>query len=227
MNPRMKPQQFQFRVNHRIRVNEVRVVSSDGKQLGVLPISQALKLAMDQGKDLVEVSAEANPPVCRIVDFGKFRYEQAKKHKGDGKQSVASKIKELKFHVNIGEHDYSNKLKHATEFLQKGMRVKVSLYFRGREMAYQEFGTQLIKRVLNDVSSFAHCDAPPRLLGKNLHVLLIPGKAKHKPGDPLPGDSAAVPAGAAASASPPPPRSISAPQPFGTPINIEIKPTGG
>lgn len=218
----MKPQQFQFRVNHRIRVTEVRVVGEDGQQLGVLPISQALKLAMDQGKDLVEVAAEAKPPVCRIVDFGKFRYEQAKKHKGDGKRSVASKVKELKFHVNIGEHDYAMKLKHATEFLEKGMRVKVSLYFRGREMAYQEFGIQLINRVLNDVSAVAHCDSPPRLLGKNLHVLLIPGKAKHKPGDPLPGAAAS----AAAPSSPPPSPPASSPQPFGTSIKIELKPGG-
>lgn len=222
----MKHQPFQFRVNHRIRATEVRVVSEEGKQLGVLQISQALKLAMDQGKDLVEVAAEAKPPVCRIVDFGKFRYEQAKKHKGDGKHSVASKVKELKFHVNIGEHDYSIKLKHASGFLQKGMRVKISLYFRGREMAYQEFGTQLINRVLSDVSAFAHCDAPPRLLGKNLHVLLIPGKAKHKIPDSAPHVAAVGPPGSASTTSPPPPLSrpvASSPQPFGAPIKIDLK----
>lgn len=222
----MKHQPFQFRVNHRIRATEVRVVADDGKQLGVLPISQALKLAMEQGMDLVEVAAEAKPPVCRIVDFGKFRYEQAKKHKGDGKQSVASKVKELKFHVNIGEHDYSIKLKHASEFLQKGMRVKVSLYFRGREMAYQEFGTQLINRVLGDVAEFAHCDAPPRLLGKNLHVLLIPGKAKHKAPEAAPRTAAMGPPGSASSVSPAPSRPASpstSSQPFGAPIKIDLK----
>lgn len=216
----MKHPPFQFRVNHRIRASEVRVISEDGKQAGIMSISAALKLAMEQGKDLVEVAADAKPPVCRVVDFGKFRYEQAKKHKGDGKHAAASKVKELKFHVNIGDHDYAIKMRHAAEFLQKGMRVKASIYFRGREMAYQEFGTQLIQRVLQDVSAFAHCDAPPRLLGKNLHVLLIPGKAKVKPGEPhapaTAGTSAPTP-----SVSPRPPPAPQ--QPFGAPIKIDLK----
>ncbi|NUN92150.1 MAG: translation initiation factor IF-3 [Verrucomicrobiae bacterium] len=215
----MKHLPFQFRVNHRIRASEVRVISEDGKQAGIMPISAALKLAMDQGKDLVEVAADAKPPVCRVVDFGKFRYEQAKKHKGDGKHAAASKVKELKFHVNIGDHDYAIKMRHAAEFLQKGMRVKASVYFRGREMAYQEFGTQLIERVLRDVSAFAHCDAPPRLLGKNLHVLLIPGKAKVKVNETAsPASSGMPPPSSSAS-----PRPTSASQPFGAPIKIDLK----
>ncbi|MCC7519537.1 MAG: translation initiation factor IF-3 [Verrucomicrobiae bacterium] len=216
----MKHPPFQFRVNHRIRAPEVRVISEDGKQAGVMSVGAALKLAMDQGRDLVEVAADAKPPVCRIVDFGKFRYEQAKKHKGDGKHAAASKVKELKFHVNIGDHDYAIKMRHAAEFLQKGMRVKVSIYFRGREMAYQEFGAQLIERVLQEVAAFAHCDAPPRLLGKNLHVLLIPGKAKHKIGEAAPRAAAAATPAPPASA---PSRPAVATQSFGAPIKIDLK----
>lgn len=178
----MNPNSYknQIRVNHRIRALEVRVIGTAGAQIGILPISQALKMASEQGLDLVEIAPEAKPPVCRIVDFGKFRYEQAKKHKGDAKHAHASKLKELKFHVNIGEHDYAIKLRHATGFLEKGMRVKMSLYFRGREMQYKEFGMQLMERIATDMAEISHIDSPPRLLGKNLNIILVPGKAKPK-----------------------------------------------
>jgi len=175
----MSFQKNQIRVNQRIRATEVRVIGPTGDQVGVMPVANALKLAVQQGLDLVEVSPEARPPVCRIIDFGKFRYEQAKKHKGEGKTS-ASKLKELKFHINISENDYSIKVRHASEFLQKNMRVKASLFFRGREMQHQEYGLQLIRRVIQDLGPFGHTDTPPRLLGKNLHVILVPGKAKPK-----------------------------------------------
>jgi translation initiation factor IF-3 len=171
----------QLRVNHRIRANEVRVIAADGSQIGIMTVGSAIKLASEQQLDLVEIAPEANPPVCRIVDFGKFRYEQAKKSKGDTKHSHATKLKELKFHVNIGENDYEIKLRHAEEFLKKGMRVKMSVAFRGREMQHQEFGKQLVRRVIEDMSSCSHTDSEPRLLGKNLHIILVPGKAKPKP----------------------------------------------
>jgi len=203
------------RVNHRIRATEVRVIGENGAQIGIMPTGGAIKLASEQGLDLVEIAPEAKPPVCRIVDFGKFRYEQAKKHKGDVHHSYASKLKEIKLHVNIGGHDYDIKLRHATEFLQKSMRVKVSVYFRGREMQYQEYGLQLIRRVIQDMAPYGHTDTEPRLLGKNLHVILVPGKAKPK-GNPL--DS-----------SPPTPVNANArsdaPRPFGTTIKIDLKPT--
>lgn len=205
----------QIRVNHRIRATEVRVIGDTGTQIGVMPVSNALKLASEQGLDLVEISPEAKPPVCRIVDFGKFRYEQAKKHKGDHRNSHASKLKELKFHVNISDHDYNIKLRHGLEFLQKGMRVKMSLYFRGREMQHQEYGIQLMKRILQDVSIHGHTDSEPRLLGKNLHMILVPGKAKPRN---LPTDAphAAHPAPAHASSDPT--------KAFGTTIKIDLKP---
>jgi len=212
---RNRPVQNQVRVNHRIRALEVRVITQNGAQAGVLSIGQALKLASEQGLDLVEVSPEASPPVCRIVDFGKFRYEQAKKHKGE--HSHASKLKELKFRVNIGESDYAIKLRHAAEFLQRGMRVKISLFFRGREMAHQEYGMRLITRIIQDTSAYSHTDANPRLIGKNLHAILVPGKAKAKapPQSPVLMPQPSAPAAPAAA---------EARKPFGASIKIDLKP---
>jgi translation initiation factor IF-3 len=170
----------QTRVNHRIRATEVRVIGDDGSQVGVMPVSNALKLASEKGLDLVEIAPEAKPPVCRIVDFGKFRYEQAKKHRGDTKHSAATKLKELKFHVNIGASDREIKLRHATDFLQKGMRVKLSLFFRGREMFRPEFGKELMRKLIEEMAPHGHSDVEPRLIGKNMHVILVPGRAKPK-----------------------------------------------
>jgi translation initiation factor IF-3 len=201
----------QIRVNHRIRALEVRVIDEKGGQVGILPIAAALKTASEKGLDLVEIAPEAKPPVCRIVDFGKFRYELAKKHRGEVKHTHASKLKELKFHVNIGAHDYEIKLRHASEFLGKGMRVKLSLVFRGREAARQDFGMQLMRRAMQDLADHGHSDVQPRLLGKNLHVILVPGKAKPKNEAPIGG-------------SPMPPQTSSAPKSLGTEIKIDLKP---
>lgn len=208
----------QFRVNHRIRATEVRVIAQQGAQVGVLPISQALKLAMEQGLDLVEVAPDAKPPVCRIVDFGKFRYEIAKRAKTETRHVHATKLKELKFHINIGEHDYAIRLRHAKEFLEKGMRVKMSLYFRGREMQHQELGIQLMRRILQDVSLYAHTDSEPRLIGKTLHMILVPGKAKPK----LSGTQASVSIPRTSHTHPAPTNSS---RPFGTNIKIDLKST--
>ncbi len=216
MNPSYNPKN-QIRVNHRIRAPEVRVIDDQGNQVGVLPIASALKAASERGLDLVEVAPEARPPVCRIIDFGKYRYEQAKKTRGDAKASHANKLKELKFHVNISEHDYEVKVRHASGFLQKSMRVKVSLFFRGREMQHQEFGMQLIRRIMQDLSEYGHSDSEPKLLGKNLHVLLVPGKAK-----PKPGSNESAPSGAQRSSGNASP-SGDGPKPFGTSIKIDLK----
>jgi translation initiation factor IF-3 len=209
--PRAAPRNL-VRVNHQIRSPEVRVISDTGSQIGVLSIGEALKMASSRGMDLVEVAPEATPPVCRVVDYGKFRYEQAKKHKGDSRHSHASKLKELKFHVNISDHDYWIKLRHASDFLQKSMRVKISVNFRGREMAHQEYGKQLMERILKDLAPHGHTDADPRLLGKNLHSILMPGKARPKPpqGGEAPVHSTAT-AGSNTS------------RPFGAAIKIDLK----
>lgn len=163
----------QYRVNQKIRAREVRViVASSGQQLGVMKIQDALRAAQQAGLDLVEVAATANPPVCRIVDFGKFKYELAK-HDKDKKNST-SKLKEIKFRVNISENDYETKLRHGEEFLDKSNKVRVQLQFRGRENAHKELGMVLMNRIAADLSQMANVEQPPKLLGKAVTMTLTP-----------------------------------------------------
>jgi translation initiation factor IF-3 len=163
----------QIRVNNRIRAREVRVVvASTGQQLGVMKLNDALKHAQSLGLDLVEVAATAVPPVCRIVDYGKFKYEQSKHDKE--KKSAGSKLKEIKFRVNIDEHDYETKLRHGEEFLDKGNKVRVQLQFRGREMAHQELGMQLMGRVKVDLAGMANVEQEPKMQGRNVTMTLAP-----------------------------------------------------
>jgi len=170
-----------IRINQRIRAKEVRVVlASTGEQLGVMKIQDALRRAMDLGLDLVEVSANAVPPVCRIVDFGKFKYELSK-HEKEKKQNAASKMKEIKFRVNIGTHDYETKLRHAEEFLDKGNKVRMLLQFRGREMAHQELGMGIMSKIRQNLETMGHPEAEPKLIGRNIFMTLVPlpaGKRK-------------------------------------------------
>jgi translation initiation factor IF-3 len=163
----------QIRVNNRIRAREVRViVGSTGQQMGVMKLNDALKHAQSLGLDLVEVAPQAVPPVCRIVDYGKFKYEQSKQEKD--KRSAGSKLKEIKFRVNIDQHDYETKLRHAEEFLDKGNKVRVQLQYRGREMAHQELGMQLMETVKRDLSSMASVEQEPKLQGRNVTMTLAP-----------------------------------------------------
>ena len=149
------------------------IVASTGEQLGVMKIQDALRVAQQHGLDLVEVAANANPPVCRIVDFGKFKYELAKNEK-EKKSNAASKMKEIKFRVNIDKHDYDTKLRHAEEFLDKGNKVRVLLQFRGREMAHKEIGMALVKRIENDLFEMGHPESIPKMMGKNVIMTLVP-----------------------------------------------------
>lgn len=149
------------------------IVSSTGQQLGVMKIQDALRAAQQHGLDLVEVAATANPPVCRIVDFGKFKYEQSK-HDKDKKQNAASKMKEIKFRVNIGAHDYETKMRHAEEFLDKGNKVRCLLQFRGREMAHKELGLALVKRIERDLTTMGHPEMEAKMMGKNVFLTLVP-----------------------------------------------------
>ena len=161
----------QIRVNGRIRAREVRViVASTGQQLGVLKLSDAIRHAQNLGLDLVEVAPTANPPVCRIVDYGKFKYE-ASKHDKEKKNS-GSKLKEIKFRVNIDDHDYETKMRHAEEFLDKGNKVRVHLQFRGREMAHQELGMELMLKIKGDLATMANVEMEPKLLGKSVTMTL-------------------------------------------------------
>ena len=164
---------IQNRVNGRIRAREVRVIlASTGQQLGVMKLSDALRKAQEMGLDLVEVAANANPPVCRIVDFGKFKYEAAKHDKE--KKGSSSKLKEIKFRVNIDEHDYLTKMRHAEDFLDKGNKVRVQLQFRGREMAHQDLGMKLMVRVKTDLVTMANVEMEPKLMGKSVTMTLAP-----------------------------------------------------
>ena len=162
------------RVNNKIRAREVRVIGDEGQQLGVLSLSDALILARQRNVDLVEIAPNATPPVCRLVDYGKFRYEQAKKDKEAKKHQHANRVKEIQLSANIDPHDFSVKLSHAIEFLCEDMKVKVTLRFRGREMAHQEFGFKQVQQFVKDLAPYGHPDAPPRLIGRGINVMLSP-----------------------------------------------------
>ena len=161
-----------IRRNHRIKVPQVRVISPEGKQLGILDTAKAVTLALENGLDLVEVAPNATPPVCRIMDFGKYVYEEQKKH--SHVKAVASKIKEIEFTARIEHHDYETKLRHAEEFLDHGNKVKMRLKFRGREMAHTELGFGVMKRAVTALATMGHPDADPKLIGRNIHVMLTP-----------------------------------------------------
>lgn len=179
--PPRKPDPFaNIRRNHRIRVPKIRVVGPDGNQVGLMDTKEALAIAQEAGLDLVEVAGQARPPVCRIMDFGKYVYEQQKKAK-DSKGS-SSKTKEVKFRPRVDVHDFMTKLRRAEEFLDKGNKVKLTLSFRGREMAHTEIGFDTIRRAIADIAHMANPDNEPRLIGRNINVMLTPLPAnKRKP----------------------------------------------
>jgi translation initiation factor IF-3 len=162
------------RVNGKIRAREVRVIDSDKKQLGVLSLGEAISLARNKGVDLVEIAPNATPPVCRLVDFGKYRYEQAKQEKEARKHQHANKVKEVQLSPNIDPHDFAVKLQHAVNFLCEDMKVKITLRFRGREMAHKELGFQQVEKFIASLTLFGHPDAPAKLIGKGINVMLSP-----------------------------------------------------
>lgn len=167
-----------IRRNDKIRVPEIRVISPEGKQLGILPTEKALSLARQFNLDLVEMSANANPPVCRIMDFGKYIYEEQKKT--SHVKSTASKLKEIEFTPRIAENDFVTKIRHAEEFLDHGNKVKFRLKFRGREMAHTEIGFEMMKRALAEISGMGHADSEPRLMGKQINVMITPYPANKR-----------------------------------------------
>ena len=162
------------RVNGKIRAREVRVIGVDGGQLGVIPLTEALNLARQHAVDLVEIAATAVPPVCRLVDFGKYRYEIAKKEKESKKHNHASIVKEVQLSPRIDPHDLGIKLTHAIDFLCEDMKVKIALKFRGREMAHTEVGFAVINKFLADISPYGHPDFPPKLIGRGINVMISP-----------------------------------------------------
>ena len=166
------------RINDMIRLPEIRVVGSEGEALGVMSSREALSLADEQGLDLVEIAANAKPPVCRIMDYGKFKYEKAKKEKEAKKKQVKVQNKEIKLHLKTDKHDYDFKVKHAREFLLKGNRVKVSMVFRGREIVYKDLGLEIMERVDKDLSDIATAERKFVMEGRNMISNYLPDKAK-------------------------------------------------
>jgi translation initiation factor IF-3 len=156
----------------------VRVIDKDGSQLGVLTLGEALMKAEQAGLDLVEISATADPPVCKIIDYGKYRYQLTKKEKESKKSQHQVKVKEIKVKPNTDEHDIHTKLKHAREFIAKGNKVKLTCVFRGREIAHPEFGERVVQKMCEGLADIATPESPAKLLGRSLSVILAPGTKK-------------------------------------------------
>jgi len=158
----------------------VRCNGVDGTPLGLMETRQALQLAQQQGLDLVEISPNADPPVCRIMDFGKFRYDQSRKERQQRKNQQHGTVKEIKFRPNVGDHDYETKVNHLREFLEKGHKIKLTLMFRGRENAHRELGFAVVERVIKDCEDLSVVDMPPKRVGRTIVAMLgvRPAKAK-------------------------------------------------
>lgn len=168
-----------MRINKEIRAPQVRLIGKDGKQIGVVSSTEALAQARQDGLDLVEISPNANPPVCKVIDYGKFRYQMTKKERESKKAQHQAKLKEVKVKPNIDEHDLKVKIKRAREFIEKGNKVRVTCMFRGREMAHPELGQKVCQRIVEDLSDIAQTESPPKQMGRNYSLVLAPlGKKK-------------------------------------------------
>ncbi|GAK38882.1 translation initiation factor IF-3 [Paenibacillus urinalis] len=161
-------------INDEIRSKEVRLVGAEGEQIGIKPIREALQMAADLNLDLVNVAPQAKPPVCRIMDYGKFRYEQQKKEKEARKNQKVVDIKEVWFRSNIEEHDYQTKLRNVVKFLKEGDKVKCSVRFRGREIAHADIGQKILERVKVEVAELSSIERQPKLEGRSMIMILAP-----------------------------------------------------
>jgi len=157
-----------------IREKQVRVIASDGSQKGIIQIEEALALAQEEGLDLVEVAPESSPPVCRIMDYGKFKYLQSKKFQESKKKQKVVQVKEIKMRPKTEEHDYQFKALHVKRFLEEGNKAKVTIMFRGREMEHSFLGENLLTRLIEDVKEVGVVEQPPKLEGRNLTMVLMP-----------------------------------------------------
>jgi translation initiation factor IF-3 len=175
---RQPPRERGPRINERIGVREVRVVTDDGEQLGVLPTRDALAKAKELGLDLVEVAPTSRPPVCRIMDYGRYKYELSKKTKQARKKQHQVKVKEIKMRPKIETHDYEFKKKHIVEFLAEGEKVKVTLQFRGREMAHTDLGRKILDRLAKELEDLAKVESSPRQEGRIMVMMLMPHVTK-------------------------------------------------
>ncbi|WP_299375147.1 translation initiation factor IF-3 [uncultured Kiloniella sp.] len=162
------------RVNERITINTVRLVDADGEQVGVVPTRDAMKRAFDEGLDLVEISPNAEPPVCKIMDYGRFRFESQKKKNEARKKQKIIELKELKVRPNIDTHDYDVKMRAAHKFISAGDKVKVTMRFRGREITHQEVGLEVLKRIETDLVEVAKMELRPKMEGRQMIMILAP-----------------------------------------------------
>ena len=168
--------QDSIRRNEMIRAREVRVIGPDGEQLGILNRNEAIERAKEAGMDLVEVAATSDPPVCRIMDFGKFRYEQQKKKQEAKKRQAVVQIKEIKVRPKTDDHDYETKLRHIRRFLEDGDRCKITVFFRGREIVHKDRGQDILSRVVQDLADIAKVEQEAKAEGRTLQMLLVPKK---------------------------------------------------
>ncbi|HTR23573.1 MAG TPA: translation initiation factor IF-3 [Terriglobales bacterium] len=176
-------------MNERIRAREVRVIGDEGEQIGIMPPFEALKMAREKNLDLVEISPTAQPPVCRIMDYGKFLYQNEKREREAKKKQKVITVKEVKFRINVDDHDYDTKKNHVLRFLGEGDKVKATIFFRGREMTRQGLGRQILERLIKDVENHGIVEFRPRQEGNTLHLILAPkkeaGGAKEKAPKPV------------------------------------------
>jgi translation initiation factor IF-3 len=169
------------RVNERIRVREVRVIDDTGQQLGIMPPPQAVAIARQKGLDLVEISPTAVPPVCRIMDYGKYQYQEQKRAREAKKHQRIIEVKEIKFRPKVDEHDYQFKKKHIERFLADGDKVKATIFFRGREMAHPEIGRRILERLIDELADVAITESSPRQEGNQMHTILAQKAGAKKP----------------------------------------------
>src|SRR5437763_12281094 len=163
-------------MNERIRAREVRLVDTDGTQLGIKPLPEALHIARQQDLDLVEVAPDANPPVCRIMDYGKFKFDAAQRAKESRRKTTSTSIKEMKYRPKIGSGDFDTKTRQVSKFLGEGHKVKITIMFRGRELSHQELGLRILDRVAEQVATLAKVEAAPKVDGRNMIMVLAPDK---------------------------------------------------
>jgi len=185
-NPRFDrspPERDQTRINERIRVSEVRLIDEEGNQVGIVPTEQAMERAAEKDLDLVEVAADARPPVARLLDYSKYRYEQEQKAKQARKHQQQINVREIKLRPKIAVHDYETKKGHVERFLRQHDRVKVTIMFRGREQAHPERGRQLLRRLFEDIEDLAIIESEPLQEGRNMSMMLAPARTRQEEAD--------------------------------------------
>jgi translation initiation factor IF-3 len=194
------PREPKHRRNGKIRAREVRVIDDAKEQLGVMSLNEAIRLAQNKGMDLIEIAPNATPPVCRIMEYGKFQYEESKRNKESNSRQSANKMKELQLTPGIDPHDFAVKLSHAIEFLCEDMKVRIKLRFRGRQRAHKEYGFEVVNKFVREAAAYGRADAPPKMLGdRDLNVILSPlphGKRARNPHEtktPKPLPAVAIP----------------------------------